>query len=328
MDDPTTSYLRDRFRWPPGSDQTGTNLLSLHHRIPQTGLTVEENSIRFVESFWPANPVNSHILVLSPHVELSPLYFHYLKYAILDWKYSTRQYDASNLLGLSLDLPQTLLDGTTKLQPPLFNESATPFLWQAPNSNAMLYFGERWVELHDFITNILVSQNQRQPSTTLIAKQVSKVYPSWLEQVLRLARARGYSTIYPNFESGDSLATIHTDLYQLPEEHKPMLSSDSAVELEVDVQEYIAKQKEQRLVDAGLLGFVKDGGSLPLLADAPTITFDGKLVEWVEMEKSTEAFVTVFRKEIGGCDVKDIAKATISGKTQDLFCFDTREIKS
>lgn len=32
--------------------------------------------MRFLESFWPINPKYSHVLVLSPQVEVSPLFFH------------------------------------------------------------------------------------------------------------------------------------------------------------------------------------------------------------------------------------------------------------
>lgn len=191
IEEPTKQYLLQRFHWPPTEIQNGANLLTLHHRIPQHGLTVEENSIRFLESFWPADPINSHIVVLSPHAELSPYFFHYLKYAMLEYKYSTRQYDATSLLGISLDLPTTYLNDTTKLTPPLLNKTATPFVWQAPNSNAALYFGDKWVELHDLVSRSLTSHHMA-PASSTAHKEVSKTYPSWLEHVLELARVRGY----------------------------------------------------------------------------------------------------------------------------------------
>lgn len=150
IDEPTRHYLQN-FHWPPVPDQDIGNLLTLHHRIPQHGLTAEENSIRSLESFWPADPLTSHVLILSPQVELSPLFFHYLKYTMLEYKYSlSKAFINLNLLGISLDVPLNYLNGTSKFVPPLINKTTgdnvklevpSPFLWQAPNSNAQLYFG-------------------------------------------------------------------------------------------------------------------------------------------------------------------------------------------
>lgn len=150
IDEPTRHYLKD-FQWPPAPYEGLLDLLSLHHRIPQHGLTAEENSIRSLEAFWPADPLHSHVLILSPQVELSPLFFHYLKYTMLEYKYSaSKAFINVNVLGVSLDLPSTYLNGTSKFVPPLINlttgenvimKGPSPFLWQAPNSNAQLYFG-------------------------------------------------------------------------------------------------------------------------------------------------------------------------------------------
>lgn len=317
-DEPTKSYLRGRFKWPPTSSQDGVNLLNLHHRIPQQGLTPEENSIRFLESFWPANPDDHHIVVLSPNVEVSPLYFHYLKYAVLEWKYSTRQYDSTKAFGISLEMPQTYLNGSTPFEPPSSGKAAKPFLWQAPNSNAMLYFGERWAEIHDFVSRSLKTQH-KSDAVTKQDENVSKVYPSWLTYMLSLSRARGYSTIYPNFRK-DKLVTLHTDLFKLPEEHKPSPEEKPSGQLGADVKTYMKLQKEQKLVKTGFLDFLKDGGSLPLLADVPTMSFDGHILEWLDVEERSDAFAAEFRKTVGGCGEKGKQLPITPGKTVDLFC--------
>lgn len=317
-DEPTKSYLRGRFRWPQHAGQNGVNLLTLHHRIPQHALTPEENSIRFLESFWPADPDNHHVMVLSPNVQVSPLYFHYVKYAMLEWKYSTRQYDSTKAFGISLDMPQTYLNGTTPFEPPTSGKAAAPFLWQAPNSNAMLFFGERWVEIHDFVSRSLTAQHK----SSAVSRQdahVSKIYPSWLTYMLDLSRARSYSTIYPNFKN-DKLVTLHTDLFKLPEEHKPIPGEKSSGQLGADVKSYMKHQKEQKLVKTGFLDFLKDGGSLPLLADVPIMSFDGHALEWLALEERSDAFAEDFRRTSGGCAEKDKKKPIVLGKTVDLFC--------
>jgi hypothetical protein len=178
IDEPTRRYL-EHFKWPPKGDQNSGNLLAIHHRIPQHGLTPEENSIRFLEAFWPSNPSTSHVLVLSSQAELSPLFFHYLKYTMLEYKYASIEQVHQNILGISLDSPSTYLNDSMNFAPPLSNGTGvSPFLWQAPNSNAALYFGEKWVELHDFVTQLLSSQHTLPTPTTLSEKLVSKTYPS------------------------------------------------------------------------------------------------------------------------------------------------------
>jgi hypothetical protein len=77
VDGPTTRYL-EKFQWPPAHIDNPSNVrqLTLRHRIPTSRMTEEESSVRFLESFWPADPVNSHVLVLSPQTELSPRFYH------------------------------------------------------------------------------------------------------------------------------------------------------------------------------------------------------------------------------------------------------------
>lgn len=76
--DPSTKSFLETFQWPPADVYNPTNArhLSIRHRIPNQRLTEEESSARFLESFWPGDPRISHILVLSPQVELAPDFFH------------------------------------------------------------------------------------------------------------------------------------------------------------------------------------------------------------------------------------------------------------
>ena len=66
------------FKWPPWSSDNLAHSpsVSLRHRIPRKKMDEEESSVRFLESFWPREPKNSHILVLSPHTEITPQFFH------------------------------------------------------------------------------------------------------------------------------------------------------------------------------------------------------------------------------------------------------------
>jgi len=77
IDAPTNEFLKT-FQWPPNQESSPSTIrqLSLRHRIPQHGIDEEESSVRFLESFWPANPRRSHVVVLSAQTELSRNFFH------------------------------------------------------------------------------------------------------------------------------------------------------------------------------------------------------------------------------------------------------------
>ncbi|ESZ95375.1 hypothetical protein SBOR_4231 [Sclerotinia borealis F-4128] len=325
VDEPTKRFLAN-FKWPPkrGQDQSS---LTLHHRIPQHGLTPEENSIKFMESFWPANPMFAHVLVLSPQAELSPLYFHYLKFALLEYRYSyNRAVAQKNMLGISLDLPTTYLNDSTEFTPPIPpSVSPSPFLWQAPNSNAALYFGDKWVELHDFVARAMFSQHTLLPPATLGKNYVSKTYPSWLEYILKLARARGYWTLYPHFESWDALSTIHTDLYKSPEEY--MDEPDEVTDFTANPAEHLSlKHKEEPLIIASLQTLLSD---LPVeLAEMQMIGWDGENINNEELQLQANEYARVFRHEIGGCAIGVAEKERVHMLAGDLFCSGHEPIES
>lgn len=179
VDAAVTNFLLDSFKWPPSATSNDASAPHLHlqKRIPQRGISPEESSTRFLESFWPANRFTSHVLLLSPQTELSPLYYHYLKYAILEYKYSrasaTSPSPHDDLLGISLDLPSTFLNDTAAFTAPVYSESTKEtegngpsFLWGAPNSNAALYFGDKWTELHTLASYSLASPTEPSPKKT------------------------------------------------------------------------------------------------------------------------------------------------------------------
>ncbi|OWP05864.1 hypothetical protein B2J93_982 [Marssonina coronariae] len=328
IDEPSSRYLAEQFHWPPVTSPNTGSLLTLHHRIPQHGLTSEENSIRLLESFWPADPYTNHVLVLTPQVELSPLFFHYLKYTMLEYMYSADAGDRSNLLGISLDLPSAYLNDSAKFAAPMAKGSregkteVTPFLWQAPNSNAVLYFGDKWVEMHDFVSQSLTSLHTLPPPTTLDKKLVSETYPSWLEHVLRLARARGYWTMYPNFDNEYTIATLHNELYQAPEEYseETQATAETSGELTADPKDHVSlKHRETPLIETSLLSVLPLRGELPKLSSMPLLAWDGDTTNTENILQLATEYSNVFKKEIGGC-AEASAKERVERSAGDLFC--------
>lgn len=357
IDPPTLAYLEE-LTWPPldWSGSPHVSQVTLRHRVPRSAGTAEEASIRHVESFYPARPVDSHVLVLSPQVELSPLYFHFLMYQLLEHRYSslTREFpQVKNLIGLSLELPSTYLNGTLLFNPPtktpksndsdnetLIEEERTSFLWQAPNSNAALYFGDKWIELHSFLTSRLANDPTKQPGRRKI---ISELYPGWLEYLQELMRARGYTMLYPNFLSGgrDSIASLHHELFQAPEEFaqkpKPASVSQEAIPkldpketFETDLSTHPLKPKsltkESTPLTSNLLSLLPAASSssnpsdiLTDLSDLPLLSHEGNPLDPLVFESTARVFANHFRRNVGGCP--GTHRPVIEPmRTDDLFC--------
>lgn len=323
IDPPTKQFLQD-FRWPPRSAHkpAASNQLTLRHRIAKHGLSEEESSVRFLEGFWPANPTYSHVLVLSPQVELSPNFFHYLQMSILEYMYSSTARSQGWdkwLLGISLDLPSSQVTGSGPFVPPTkapvavdssspsaASDVPTPFLWQAPNSNAVLFAGAKWVELHSFVSQSLEAQHAAaSPLALLSEKTVSKEYPAWLEHVLRLCRAQGYWTIYPSRQLAANLAIVHNDLYRQPEEYQ-----NDGDRLKHNDGDEIIIHKES-LIDS----LSKDGMLLPPFETIPLLTWEGAKTTVQQIGEDTAAYATQFRNTIGGC-----AGIKLPANVDYLFC--------
>ena len=278
---------------------------------------------------------DSHVLLLSPQIELSPLYYHYLIYHLLEYKYSTHGNvikTSPNLMGISLELPTHLLNDSEPLVPPLVAPSTrkrrtswepTPFLWQAPNSNAALYFGDKWMEFHSFLTARL-----SKPPTTR-TKLISKTHPSWLEFLLELMSARRYSLLYPGFSMDDeAIATVHDELYQVPEEFpRESFTPPPAPELNPDEPLSLVYEKkrpppntEHSLSSSTLLSNLPNSGNLPEIPDLPLLALDGFTLTQKEANDDAWTFTEAYRRDIGGCEPGAEISKREPNSALDLFC--------
>ncbi|KAK0629821.1 hypothetical protein B0T17DRAFT_487064 [Bombardia bombarda] len=337
--DPPTAQFLETFRWPPADAYNPTHVqqLTLRHRIPRTSLTEEESSVRFLESFWPADPRHSHILVLSPQAELSPRFFHYLKYSVLEYLHSSaavlQEWD-SRLMGISLDLPSTLLDASEPFKAPSLRKNAdprsrpagrlatepSPFLWQAPNSNAVLYMGQKWIELHGLVSKVLELQHttSQQLSPFFSKKLVSKRYPSWLEHALRLSRARGYWTLYPSQRTASNLAAVHIDLYRAPEEY----AQEEEQQVARDISPAAVAEMALAAKSPPLLDSLPAGGNLMSFDDMPLLLWDGRsAVKLQDLDAEAADYAAEFRRAVGGCEALGPDELVPRrGSVRDLFC--------
>ena len=339
VDAPTLNYLENMV-WPPldWSGSSHASQITLRHRIPKRSFTAEEASSYLVESFYPARPLDSHVLVISPQVELSPLYYHYLIYNLLELRYS-RSSDIDYLMGISLELPSKHLDGSTPLDSPsqkTKHNDPVPFLWEAPNCNAALYFGERWMEFHSFLSNRISTMRTTTPKPQ---KQVTKNYPAWMEYLLELMRARGYVMFYPHYESttSNAFATAHSELFQTPEEYanKPTKKEHAESPPPIDPEDALeadsathAKTRprppETPLLESSLLSLIPSFKESEPLSSLTHMSYDGRVVSTQSRPTLAENFARTFRHEIGGCGLEN-GKVTntptfVERSADDLFC--------
>jgi hypothetical protein len=341
------SYL-SQMQWPPKGDRspTAVNTLSLRHRISDELSSVEQSSLRFLESFFPATP-DTHVLLLSPQAELSPQYLQYLQYVILEYRYTSYGSPYSGeLLGVSLDIPSKLLNGSGPLSPPtaadmkgrayledekLDKSTPSPFIYQAPSSTASLIFSEKWATLHDFVSNRLAATHIGKAQKS--KKTVSETEPAWMEYLLELMRARNWHMFHP----AKSFVTIHNELAQLPEEFvrpekgqkegdkaKASQHADGEAFLTADEPPVIVPHTERKHVSGtqALHATLPFNGDLPELPHLPLLDYRGEQSRFLETDGIQQEYITHFREHFGGCDAKEAKRKRLPHGfgTEDLFC--------
>jgi hypothetical protein len=346
IEKPLESFLSN-FQWP--SKASGqlpqSQMLSLRHRIPTRKMDEEESSVRFLESFWPNKPSHNHVLVLAAHTEVSPQFFNcmcflYPNQTLLTWsdvKYnllhslyshsSVLQDWNENIMGISFHSPSTLLDDTTPLTVPAADtlgekDGSSPFFWQAPTSDAILFMGDKWVELHGYVTHILEKQQERTETPAFLAKKnTSKKHPAWLEYVLQLSQLRGYVTLYPRPETAATILGAHSDLPTTPEEY--LGGGDESGE---NGKADSATSKFDPASPIDMLATLPREGDLLALGELPLVSWSGKPTSLQELEASSFELTKQFRQEVGQCppsvinDEDEFGRPRRNKDASDLFC--------
>ncbi|KAI9376354.1 hypothetical protein BJX61DRAFT_392098 [Aspergillus egyptiacus] len=285
------------------------NQVNIRRRIQLQELSPYESSLRAVEAFYPKDPTLSHVLVLSPDVELAPSFYHYLMYTMLRYRYSTRpNILPSQLVGLSLELPPSDLTTEPSKRPDIdttqFSSHNDPdalplFLSQAPSSNAALYFGDNWAALHTFLgLRLTVEGSDAVPLQG--EKVISEKYPAFMEFLLELIRARGFYLLYPAFygEGNFALATFHSELFQDPEEFAR--DTSDAPRSEINLEESTSENPLSG--DATLMPLLDTFSlELPSITRLPIFTYRGEEIPESEFFRDTKDYAENFRSKHGGC---------------------------
>ena len=354
MDAPSRRVL-DSFVWPPleKNKEPHTSQLTLRKKISFSSSTPLEASIRTVESFYPARPLDSHLLLLSPHVELSPMFYHYLYYHLLEYHYSTYNggtLESENLMGISLATPTFQIDQKTPFIPPAprphptllasvtknpteaiewtDSPDATPFMWQMPDTSATLYFGHRWQELHSFLS-LRISQ-----TSWPTARELSPILPAFAEPMFELMRLRGYTILYPNLPA-HSIAIDHPPT-AIHEEFLPPPSFDPASDQNqggmTDPYEAPTVPNTQDgsllrstlpqikpLATTPLANILPSQADLPELPNLPLLNPLCEPAFGIDLHQAGRALAADFRYMTGGCS-ESVSPLLHPGSADDLFC--------
>ena len=143
-------------------------------------------------------------------------------------------------------------------------------------------------------------------------------------------RARRYSLLYPNF-SGDeeAIATVHDELYQVPEEYPrepstpastPELNPDEPLSLVYEKKVSPPPNTERALSSSTLLSILPNSGDLPEIPDLPLLAFDGSSLTQQQANDGAWAFTEAYRRDIGGCKSETEITKRESNSALDLFC--------
>ncbi|GAA5865936.1 hypothetical protein JCM1840_006307 [Sporobolomyces johnsonii] len=205
--DRLTHRLVDDLRWPHGT-------LSLRHRILLGGLMPA-----IVESWYPTSN-DTYGVLLEDDVEVSPLFYGWLKLAILQYRYTAAGRAASpRMFGISLYQQKNIELRVEGRQPfdahRLFSalslHPTTPYLSQIPCSWGAAYFPEHWREFHTYLS-LRLSELALPISEPLVPSIRSNRWPrSWKKYYIELVFLRGYTMLYPNYPGFESLSTNHLE---------------------------------------------------------------------------------------------------------------------
>lgn len=258
--DRVTQRIVDEFAWPVGT-------VALRHRIVLGGLMPA-----IVESWYPTSN-DSYGVFLEDDVEVSPLFYGWLKFTILQYRYGdpTLRQDSARLFGVSLYQPKNvelLPEGRRpfdahKLFASLSLSPVAPYLSQVPCSWGAVYFPEVWREFHSYLS-LRLSEIALPISDTIVPDIKSNKWPrSWKKYFIELAYLRGYVMLYPNYASFFSLSTNHVE-------------KGTHIKSDID----LAKRKalfEVPLMDRNQSLLALPEGRLPDWAELPLLDFWGSI---------------------------------------------------
>ncbi|OAY78306.1 hypothetical protein ACMD2_21700, partial [Ananas comosus] len=184
--------LADAFPWPHGPKL-------LHYRTANAGLQAQ-----WLEAWWPSSD-DEFAFVVEDDLELSPLYYRYLKGLILKYYYDKANYSPS-VFGASLQRPRFVAGKHgNKLQ---LDSDIQVFLYQMVGTWGQLLFPKPWKEFR------LWYDIHKAKGVKPILQGMDGT-KGWVRKygplVLKFVHSRGYFNIYTNFQEERALSISHRD---------------------------------------------------------------------------------------------------------------------
>ncbi|KAI5079568.1 hypothetical protein GOP47_0005047 [Adiantum capillus-veneris] len=200
VDDETLQAIHE-FEWPHGSK-------ILRRRIIQGGL------IRAVSESWFPATDNDFGLLLEDDIEVSPLYYMWIKYALLAYHYDPFV-SLPELSAIALYTPR--LVEVVKERPKwnatnFFKElhPNMPYLHQLPCSWGSLFFPKHWREFYKYM-GMRYTEDAKQNAVQIPKSRTNGWQASWKKFLIDMMYLRGYVALYPNFPQQASFSTNHME---------------------------------------------------------------------------------------------------------------------
>ncbi|XXG89623.1 hypothetical protein AAC387_Pa12g1582 [Persea americana] len=199
--DEETLKLVGTFEWPHGPK-------SLRRRIIQGGL------IRAVSESWYPSSDDDFGLLLEDDIEVSPYYYLWIKYALLNYHYDP-QVSLPELSSISLYTPRLV---EVVKERPKWNATDffkkihqnTPYLHQLPCSWGAVFFPKQWREFYVYM-NTRFTEDAKQNPVQIPKSRTNGWQASWKKFLIDMMYLRGYVSLYPNFPDQQSFSTNHME---------------------------------------------------------------------------------------------------------------------
>ncbi|KAI1319607.1 hypothetical protein EDD11_003600 [Mortierella claussenii] len=208
--DRVTLQMAGSFQWDFGEK-------FMRHRVRRGGLM-----LAVVEAWYPEGN-DEYAVLLEDDVEVSPLFYVWIKYNILKYRYSPDNFLYQRMFGVSMysqKFVETHLAGRAPFNPEdIFIETPeyelrTPFLLQLPCSWGAVYFPEHWREFHEYVTDRLLDIEWNKTSLQSVQipnSRTNRWSNSWKKLFIEMIYMRGYVMLYPNFFNFTSFSTNHLE---------------------------------------------------------------------------------------------------------------------
>ncbi|KAG0024603.1 hypothetical protein BGZ80_000904 [Entomortierella chlamydospora] len=189
----------------------------MRHRVRRGGLM-----LAVVEAWYPQGN-DEYAVLLEDDVEVSPLFYVWIKYNILKYRYSSDNSLYQRMFGVSMysqKFVETHLAGRAPFNPEdIFIETPeydlrTPFLLQLPCSWGAVYFPEHWREFHEYVADRLLDIEWNKTSLQSVQipnSRTNRWSNSWKKLFIEMIYMRGYVMLYPNFFNFTSFSTNHLE---------------------------------------------------------------------------------------------------------------------